>query len=117
MKNPPDVLIARWFLLIQEFHPHIRPIPGKTNILADLLSRAGCSAQTIKSETPECEILIESLCAIEATLSKNETGTLYVIFPFQITDLANEQDNDPLLGPIETALINIRAKDNLPSGL
>ena len=117
MKNPPDALMARWFLLIQEIYPHIRHIPGKTNILADLLSRAGYSAQTIKSETPEDEILIESLCAMEATLSKNETGTLYVNSPFQITELANEQDNDPLLGPIKTALINIRAKDNLPSGL
>ena len=109
--------MTRWFLLIQESHPHIRHIPEKSNILADILSRAGCSAQMVKSETPEDEILIESLCAIEATLSKNETGTLYVNSPFQITELANAQDNDHLLGPIKAALINIRAKYNLPSGL
>ena len=75
MKQPPppspDAIMARWFLLIQEFHPHVRHIPGKTNILADLLSRAGCPADSVKRQIPEDEILVESFCAIEATLTKN----------------------------------------------
>ena len=117
MKNPPDAIMARWFLLIQEFHPHVRHIPGKTNILADLLSRAGCPADAVKSEIPEDEILVESLCAIEATLTKNNENTLYVNSPFQIAELVNAQDNDHRLAPIKRALTNIRTKDNLPSGL
>ena len=103
MKNLPDAIMARWFLLIQEFHPHVRHIPGKTNILADLLSRAGCPADAVKSEIPEDEILIESLCAIEATLTKNNENTLYVNSPFQIAELANAQDNDHRLAPIKRA--------------
>ena len=117
MKNPPDAIMARWFLLIQEFHPHVRHIPGKTNILADLLSRAGCPADAVKSEIPEDEILVESLCVIEATHTKNNENTLYLNSSFQIAELANAQDNDRRLAPIKRALTNIRTKDNLPSGL
>ena len=97
MKNPPDAIMARWFLLIQEFHSHVRHIPGKTNILADLLSSAGCPADAVKSEIPEDEILVESLCAIEATLTKNNENTLYVNSPFQIAELTNtDQENNPV---------------------
>ena len=70
MKNPPDAIMARWFLLIQEFHPHVRHIPGKTNILADLLSRARCPADAEKSEIPEDEILVESLVQLKPRLPK-----------------------------------------------
>ena len=117
MKNPPDAIMARWFFLIQEFHPHVRHIPGKTNILADLLSRAGCSTEAVKSEIPEDMILVESLCAIEATLTKNNENTLYVNSPFQIAELANAHDNDRRLAPMKKALTNNRTKDNLPSEL
>ena len=117
MKNPPDAIMTRWFLLVQEFHPHVRHIPGKTNILADLLSRTGCPADAVKSKTPENEVLVESLCAVEATLTKNNDNTLYVNSPFQIAELVNAQDNDRRLAPIKKALINIRMNYNLPSGL
>ena len=60
---------------------------------------------------------MESLCAIEATLTKNNENTLYVNSPFQIAELANAQDNDRRLAPIKRALTNIRSKVNLPSGL
>ena len=109
--------MATWFLLIQKFHPHVRHIPGKTNILADLLSRAGCPAKAVKNEVPKDKILIDSLCAIEATLTKNDTLTLYVNSPFQVAELVDAQDDNHRLAPIKTALINIRAKNNLPSGL
>ena len=95
----------------------MRHIPWKTNILADLLSRAGCPAEAVKSEIPEDEILVKSLCAIKATLIKNNENTLYVNSPFQIAELANAQDNDRRLAPIKKALTDIRTKDNLPSRL
>ena len=81
------------------------------------MSRTGCPADAVKSEIPEDKILVESHCAIEATLTKNNENTLYVNSPFQIAELANAQDNDRRLAPIKRALTNIKSKDNLPSGL
>ena len=50
-------------------------------------------------------------------LLKNDTLTLYVNSLFQVAELVDAQDNDHRLAPIKAALINIRAKNNLPLGL
>ena len=48
-KEPPDALMSRWMVLIQEFSPHIRHIPGRANTSADSLSR-NCEVESVSKE-------------------------------------------------------------------
>ena len=40
---PPDPALTRWALQIQEFAPAITYLPGKQNVLADIMSRLTCN--------------------------------------------------------------------------
>ena len=70
---------ARWFVTVQDFDVNIRYIPGKSNVIADCLSR-------IPSEVPQTNVF--------AIKELSWTKDL----------LVKEQDSDPLLGPIKKYL-------------
>ena len=72
-KEPPDALMSRWMVLIQEFSPHIRHIPGRANTLADSLSR-NCEVESVSKEKAEDEVLAE---AIALTMVRDEKSKLW----------------------------------------
>ena len=63
-KEPMDALMARWMLKIQAFTPIVKHLPGKQNLLADLLSRRNTMEEL--EENVEEEVRVEGVHAILA---------------------------------------------------
>ena len=95
-KVPPDALMSRWMVLVQEYCPHIRHIPGKTNILADVLSR-DCDVKVVSEGQAEDEVLVEQ---IHLVMSRDTNTNLWTGTPWQDESLAFEQQRDPFFAPI-----------------
>ena len=108
-KEPPDALMARWLVLVQEFAPHIRHIPGKTNILADSLSRY-CDVDAVSKERAEDEVLAD---AIALTMVRDEKSKLWINAPWQDESLATEQSKDKYFAPIIDRLNGRKCGDTL----
>ena len=94
-KEPPDALMARWLVLVQEFAPHIRHIPGKANILADSLSRY-CDVDSVSKDRAEDEVLAD---AIALTMVRDKKYKLWYNAPWQDESLAAEQSKDKFFAP------------------
>ena len=86
-KAPPDALMSRWMVLIQEYQPLIRHIPGKQNVLADVLSR-NCDVEVISEGQAEDETLVEE---INLVMSRDPTTRSWSGTPWQDENLALEQ--------------------------
>ena len=107
-KEPPDALMSRWMVLIQEFSPHIRHIPGRANTLADSLSR-NCEVESVSKEKAEDEVLAE---AIALTMVRDEKSKLWQNTPWQDESLAMEQSKDKFFSPIVKQLKEMKVKFN-----
>ena len=112
-KAPPDALMNRWMVLIQEYQPLIRHIPGKQNVLADVLSR-NCDVEVVSEGQAEDETLVEEINLI---MSRDPTTRLWSGTPWQDENIALEQQRDDYFGPIVDKLQNQCSKSNNNSEL
>ena len=92
--------MSRWMVLVQEYCPHIRHIPGKTNILADVLSR-DCDVKVVSEGQAEDEVLVKQ---IHLVMSRDPNTNLWTGTPWQDRSLAFEQQRDPFIAPIVDSL-------------
>ena len=112
-KEPPDALMSRWLILVQEYTPLIRHIPGKSNLLADSLSR-NCDVQDMSQVQPEDEVLIEAIALVAV---RDERDKMWVNVPWQDESLAVEQEKDPTFGSIVTQLKQLKLAQPAPNNL
>ena len=98
-KEPMDALMARWMLRVQNFVPLVKHIPGKQNILADLLSR-GCTVKDLEEAT-EAEMQVET---INLVVARDPTTQLWVNSPWDDLTLSKYQEKDSNFAPILDSL-------------
>ena len=94
-KEPMDALMARWMLRVQNFVPLVKHLPGKQNILADLLSR-GCTINDLENAT-EAEVKIETVALV---IARDPTTQLWINSPWDDLTLSKYQEKDPFFGSI-----------------
>ena len=98
-KELPDALMSRCIVLVvvQEYSPCIRHILGKSNLLADSLSRY-CDVQEVFQIPLEDGVLVEDIALVTV---RDERDKMWVR---QEETLASEQEKDPTFDPILTLL-------------
>ena len=93
--------MARWMLKIQAFTPIVKHLPGKQNLLVDLLSRRNTMEEL--EENVEEEIRVEGVNAI---IARDPSTHLWVNAPWDSDVHKKYQKKDEHLGPIYHALEN-----------
>ena len=65
MKQNPTLMVARWFIAMQELHFTVVFVPGTSNVLADALSRLcpNLTESALPLRTEELELLPTSSCS------------------------------------------------------
>lgn len=88
----PTGRLARWALQIQAYDITIKYTPGRTNVVADTLSRPVCD----KTSSAECGV-----CSVEVEMPKRSP-----------TEIRDEQLKDDYIGRIVKALENVERNED-----
>lgn len=86
----PTGRLARWALLIQSFDIKIDYLPGKSNVVGDMLSRPPCDHETASCDTCEVDIRIPRRSAEELRREQMKDPELLKI----IQSFENIEDNN-----------------------
>lgn len=70
----PSGKLARWVLLIQSFNLKIEYTPGKSNVIADMLSRPPCSDDSFQT-CGVCSIEVEIPTKSSSSIRKSNSKT------------------------------------------
>eukprot|EP00922_Rhytidocystis_sp_ex-Travisia-forbesii_P048583 GHVS01072344.1.p1 GENE.GHVS01072344.1~~GHVS01072344.1.p1 ORF type:complete len:101 (-),score=10.87 GHVS01072344.1:48-350(-) len=81
MNASHDAKVFRWSLYLGQFDLHIEHIPGTSNKLADLLSRAPTHAEEVEEALLREEELVPGVYPVRVTIPRDPREEIQVFIP------------------------------------